>query len=77
MARSPGIGVVPGPYMTMPGQLVPGPPPLPYQGGAPPNMMDIRAHGMNVSMGMNVGMGMTMNMGVPHSHPSGPPPGHG
>lgn len=40
-------------------------------------MMDIRAHGMNVSMGMNVGMGMTMNMGVPHSHPSGPPPGHG
>lgn len=31
MARSPGIGVVPGPYMTMPGQLVPGPPPLPYQ----------------------------------------------
>lgn len=31
MGRSPGMGVVPGPYMAMPGQMVPGPPPLPYQ----------------------------------------------
>jgi len=31
MGRSPGVGVVPGPYMTMSGQMVPGPPPLPYQ----------------------------------------------
>jgi hypothetical protein len=31
MGRSPGIGVVPGPYMAMPGQMVPGPPPIPYQ----------------------------------------------
>jgi hypothetical protein len=38
-------------------------------------MIDMRAHGMNVSMGMNVGMGMGMAMGGPHSLPSGPPHG--
>jgi len=39
------------------------------QGGAPSNMVDMRAHSMNATMGMNVGMGM----GMPHTHPQGPP----
>ncbi|KAH9548884.1 hypothetical protein CY35_11G110400 [Sphagnum magellanicum] len=69
-ARLPSMGGLPGPYMLMPNTMVPGQ--HLYLGLVAPNMMDMRAYGMAMSLNMNVPMGM--NMGVPlHPHPPGPP----
>jgi hypothetical protein len=68
--RPPSMGGAPGPYMAMPGTMVPGQ--HPYQGLVAPNMIDMRAHSM--SMGMNMNVPIAMNMGVPpHPHQPGPP----